>query len=599
MASIRPHGALQGQPRGRRRRGGLAAAALSVGLVAAACSSSSSPQGTGPSRAAGTSGGATPSGPTGSGAAATGGTVVDVLATVSPGVDLDDVGGATNSPIPQAYNTLVNNVTSVGDQGVRNIDYASFQPQLAESYTNDGTTYTFKLKHGVMSCAKHELTAADVVYTISRIKSVSGPSGASFSALNVANVFDPTLAAKTATTEMKMLAGEAVAVDQYTVAIKVKADNGLLLNALASPLVGIVDSVEAKAHATPDDPWSHTWMHTHTLGYGPYCLSSFTSGSAATLDANPGYTVKKPFFQKVQMKAIPQSSNRLAALQKGEAQIAEGLAPAEYAQAASGATTKTLTTFGTLNLQLSMSYKVAPWGPNGSPQATKLRQAVAAAIPYDQIIKDAYGGAAKKADNVIPFTVGGGKSYPDAFVTDPAKASSLLTDAGYPGGKGLPSEGLQLLFPSESAATLQPVAIRIQTALAAIGMKITLNPIPQAQLASRVFVKSDAPMVLNIGGSGILDATYYTQLWFLPPSAGGTIGIGGYDDPAVNALYKQAADKKGDARNTPIGQAQDIMVKDLPIVPVVLLPLQAAVSKDLTGVQVGGFGMDYAVISKT
>jgi len=340
-------------------------------------------------------------------------------------------------------------------------------------------------------------------------------------------------------------------------------------------------------------------MHLNAAGYGPYCLSSFTSGSAATLKANPGYTVKKPFFQQVQMKAIPQSSNRLAALQKGEAQIAEGLTPDEYAQAAKTSTTKTLTTYGTLNLQLSMSYKVAPWGPNGSPQATKLRQAVAAALPYDQIITDALGGTAKKASNIIPFDTGGGKSYPGVFVTDQAKAKGLLAEAGYPGGAGLPTEGLQLLYAAESAATLQPVAIRIQTALQDIGIKISLNPLPTAQLSSRVYVKSDAPMVLNIGGAGILDATYYTQLWFLPQSAGGTIGIGGYDNPQVNALYAQSAGNKGDARYGPIGQAQDLMIKDLPIVVVALLPLQAAVSKDLTGVQVSGFGMDYAVISKT
>lgn len=569
-------------PSGTARPLATVAALSSVALVLAACSSDSGSKGDG-----------------GKSAAQTGGTVVDVLATVQQGVDPDDVGGTSNSPEPQAYNTLVTFATKVEPDGVRTIDFKTMTPQLAESWTDANGTYTFKLKQGVKSCTGHELTAEDVVWTLSRIKSVSGPSASSFSALNVANVFDGAILGKTATPEMKKLAGEAVAVDKYTVAIKVKQDNGLLLSALASPLVGPIDSVEAKAHASADDPWAHKWMHLHTAGYGPYCLGAYTPGSAATLVANKGYTVKKPYFQQVQMKAVPQSSNRLAALQKGEAQIAEGLNPAEYAKAATTSTTKTLTTYGTLNLQLSMSYKVAPWGPNGSAKASKLRQAVAAAIPYDQIIKDALGGTAKPMQNIIPSLVVGAKSYPGVFTTDQAKAKSLLAEAGYPGGAGLPSAGLQLLYAAESASTLQPVAIRIQTALADIGVKINLNPLPQAQLANRVYVTSDAPMVLNIGGSGILDATYYTQLWFLPQSAGGTIGIGGYDNPQVTTLYKQAAGQKGEARQGPIGQAQDLMIKDLPIVPVALLPLQAAVSKKLTGVQVSGFGMDYANISST
>ncbi len=528
-----------------------------------------------------------------------GGTLVDLLPTLVKGLDTDDVGGTSNNPLPQAYNPLVAFSTTVQPDGLRKVDFATISPLLASSWTDDNGTYTFKLRQGVMSCAGNEFTADDVVWTLSRIKSVTGAATTSLSALNVANVFDPTITSKTAPAAQKQITDEVTKVDKYTVKIKVRQDNGLLLDALASPLVSPIDSVEAKKNATPDDPWAHTWLHTHTAGFGPYCTSSFTPGSAATLTANKGYTVKKPYFQQVQMKAVPQSANRLAALQKGEAQIAEALTNDEYASAGKAQNTKVLSTYGTLNIALSMNYNYAPWGPNGAAAATAMRHAVASAVPYDSIVKDSLGGVGKTMNGLIPDISAGAKTYPGVLTTDVAKAKQYLAAAGYPDGNNIPPAGLQLFFAAESATQLQPIAIQIQSALAAIGVKITLNPIPQAQLQTRVYINNDVPMVLQVIGAGIPDSTYYTQLWYVPTKDGGTTGLGAYNDPKVTALYQQAAVSKGAQRETLIGQAQDILIQDLPMFPVAAIPLEAAVDKKLTGVQVSSFGPDYALVSES
>ncbi|MCY4086681.1 MAG: ABC transporter substrate-binding protein [Actinomycetia bacterium] len=55
------------------------------------------------------------------------------------------------------------------------VDWDGFAPRLAESWerTTD-TTWTFRLRRGVLSCAGNEFTAADVIWSFQGAKSVSG-----------------------------------------------------------------------------------------------------------------------------------------------------------------------------------------------------------------------------------------------------------------------------------------------------------------------------------------------------------------------------------------------------------------------------------------
>ena len=58
------------------------------------------------------------------------------------------------------------------------------------------------------------------------------------------------------------------------------------------------------------------------IGAGPYKFVSFTPGVELVLEAFDGYWRKTPSVKRLVMKVIPDESTRLAALKRGEIDIA-------------------------------------------------------------------------------------------------------------------------------------------------------------------------------------------------------------------------------------------------------------------------------------
>ena len=531
---------------------------------------------------------------------AVGGTLVDLYAAVTLGADPANPAGTTNDALSQLYDPLVTWGTTTTPEGLRKIDFSKPLGDLAQSWTVANGVYTFKLRPGLLSCANNEFTSADVLWSYQRAKAVTGPTNNPYNILTAAHVFDGKAISKTATAADKTVGPEIAVVDKYTVKITTTPDTGTLIPQLVSPIVAPLDSTLAKAHATADDPWAYTWVGTNGAGFGPYCLGSFTANQSLVLTANKKWKGPfVPYFQTVKMNVVPQSANRLAALQSGDAQIAQGLTRDQYKSldAAPTGPAHVINNFGSLNVQFRLDYKFKSWGPNGDAKAAMVRQAVAYAIPYDQVVKDGLGGYGKIMNSVIPTSFPNAKTYPNLGVTDLTKAKDLMTQAGYPNGQGFPTDGLKISFASEQSDTWQPIATIIQQALDKIGIKIELAPIPAAQFNTQASVARTLPMALTSGGSGTYDVSFYMNLWFKSKENGGTQGIDNYSNPALDKLVDQAlALPSGAARDALAVQMQDIVAKDLPIIAIAGQPGQAAISSKVKNVQLGNVGAYYAAV---
>ena len=148
------------------------------------------------------------------------------------------------------------------------------------------------------------------------------------------------------------------------------------------------------------------------------------------LEAFEGYWRKVPSVKRLVMKVIPDEATRLAALKRGEVDIAYSIRGelAEEVQHTPGLTLKPVV------LQApNWLYFPEQWDPKSPWHDLRVRQAANLAIDREGMSQALFLGYCKITNSIIPYTF---EYYwqPPAAVYDPAKAKKLLAEAGYPNG---------------------------------------------------------------------------------------------------------------------------------------------------------------------
>ena len=494
-----------------------------------------------------------------------------------------------------SYGTLGTN-----DEDVIELDFTKSTGRLAESWTydEDSLTWTFKLKQGITGCDGATFNADDVLYTFARAKSISGASPVGYFLASVGSIanFTPALFGARAqankakeegkdppSPDLRDLGAEVVKVDDYTITITQAAPNKLFLPVLAIFALMIYDKETMEANATEDDPWSHNYANTvNAPGFGPYCLESWEKEESFTLKANPDYHGGKPFYDRVLVRKVPESSNRLAILRSGQAQIVEALTPKEFQSLRKARGIKVGGAYTNSTMTLSMNWKSEPF------TNIKLRKAIAHAIPYEQIINNVYFGDAKKWDGVIPSIYPGYHEAKAKYNYDPEKAKALLAEAGFPNGEGLEkfADSFKIAFVSERESILGPAVTIMRTALQAVGIPAELDPMPLSQYSDRQFVKKDLPMAINDTSRPFgVDAAYSVFLNFVTVSKGGINNWGNYSNDTVDGLYDKAKiEPDTDKRNAFLADAQEILMEEVAWISIVEFKTQFAWRDELSGV---------------
>lgn len=507
---------------------------------------------------------------------------------VPAGLDYD---GPSGSLIP-SYTGMVNLLeplvyfteSGVSEEGVQLLDFDKYEGRLAESWSFDENTltWTFKLRRGVVGCNGETFNADDVIYTYARAKSISGvaPIGWFLSSVSSIDGFTP---AVFGSEDARKLGGEVAKVDDYTVTFRQAGPNPLFLRVLTIFGIYIFDKETMEANATPDDPWSHTYANNvNAPGFGPWCLSTWEKGSTFTVTANPDYYRGAAAFDRVIVRKVPQSANRTVVLRSGQAQIVERLTPKEYNSLRGARGVNVVGTFGNENLFLHMNFKTPPF------DNIKVRQAIAHALPYDDIIKTGYFGDARKWAGVIPSSYPGFHRSATQYAQDLDKARALLAEAGFPGGAGLEkfADSMKLAYIAEKESALGPIATIMRTALREIGIPVELDPIPQTQYGDRELVKKDLPLGLTDHVKPIgVDAGYGVLLSFVSPQNGGVLNSMNYSSELVDNTYFATVNESNTlTRNRLLAIIQDKLMEDLAVVPIVEFKTNWAYSDKIEGI---------------
>lgn len=520
--------------------------------------------------------------------AATAQEVLILAEDVPAGLNYDGPAAAIPSS-QQGMVTLLEPLVGYADgetvDGVVVPDFGSFEGRLAESWTYDADTltWTFTLRQGVTGCGGATFDADDVIYTFERAKSVSGAAPIGWFLSNVASIdgFGPEVFGDDPAA--KELGDSIVRIDDYTVQIRQSEPNALLLPVLTIFGLLIFDKETMEANATAEDPWSHDYVNnTNAPGFGGYCLESWAKNEQITYTSFPDYYRGAPDATRVSVRRVPQSSNRLVVLRSGQADLVTGLTPREYNSLADvdGLTVAGVT--GNENLFIHMNFDVAPF------DNIKLREAIAHAIPYDQIIATGYFGEATQWTGMVPSTYPG---YADVagFSYDPDMARALLAEAGYPDGAGLDAfaEAFALSYVAEKESTLGPIVNVIQTALREVGIPATLDPIPQTQYGDRQLVRRDLPFAVNDQEKPIgVDAGYAIQLFFVSPENGGLNNMVNYRNPDLDAMWAGArVDPDTASRDATLASIQEMLAADVAWLPIVEYRTQWAFRDRVSGLK--------------
>lgn len=285
------------------------------------------------------------------------------------------------------------------------------EPGLAESWesTDNGLTWTFKLRKGVTFHDNTPFNADAVLFSLNRQHEKNHP----FHDVGGAYVY----------WEDTGLAGtvdKITAIDDYTVQITLKKPYSPFIYTIAITPFAIVSpsAVENSGEKFANNP----------VGTGPFKFVRWDRNDKIVLEANVDYWGGKPKVDRVIFRSIPDNSVRLIELQQGSLHIMEFPNPDDLQQIQNDDSLMLLTQSGMNIGYLAMNMDKPPFDNN------KVRLAVNHAINKPSITKHLYQGLGEPAKNPIPPTLWSYDNTIEDFEYDPDLAKQLLAEAGYENG---------------------------------------------------------------------------------------------------------------------------------------------------------------------
>ena len=166
------------------------------------------------------------------------------------------------------------------------------------------------------------------------------------------------------------------------------------------------------------------------VGAGPYKFVSFTPGVELVLEAFEQYWRKPPSVKRLVLRVIPDEATRLAALKRGEVDIAYSIRGelAEELQKTPGLALKPAVIQAPFWL-----YFADQWDPKSPWHDRRVRLAASLAVDRRSINQALTLGHSLLSGSIIPTSF----EYfwqPPAPAYDPTRAKRLLAEAGYPSG---------------------------------------------------------------------------------------------------------------------------------------------------------------------
>jgi len=365
--------------------------------------------------------------------------------------------------------------------------------------------------------------------------------------------------------------GRAERVGPHLVQITLDRPNAALLSTLSQPFFAM-QSPKRLAGPGSDLP----------VGTGPFRLDSVRPGQV-DLSAFGEHWAGAPRLARLAFRRFPDEEALARALASGAADVSSAIGPARAARLRDEPGL-TLDSQSGLNLiYLALNNERAPFAD------ARVRRALSRAIDRQGLVRDVLGGHAEPAHTALPPTLFGHDARARDLVLDRAAARRLLAAARVPES----TETTLTVSRAPRPYLLEPlrVAARLRDDLARIGLIVRLREVATWTEHVELTSRGDYDLALLGWQADTLDPNdFLTAL--LDSGSIGTTNRARYRSAALDGLLKRARmDSAPLTRLTHYRRAQDLLQRDMPIVPLYHSSVITALGRGVHGVVTGPTGI--------
>ncbi len=453
---------------------------------------------------------------------------------------------------PHFSQTGPNNATASGmfERLVSFTATNQLQPCLALSWRSlDPLNWEIKLRPGVTFHDGTPFTAADVVYSLERVRHiVRSPAPWTHAVTNVA---------------------AAEPVDALTLRIRTPAPTPLLLEQIG--LIYILPA--ALGDGVGNDAFN---SGKAAVGTGPYKFVSWVPNDRVVMQANPAWWGGKPDWTKITLRFIPNNESRVAALLSGQVDLIDSVPPTDAEQLGRNDQVKLFSSATNRIIYMAVDavrddspFVAARDGgklPHSPLRDVKVRQALSEMINRDVIASRLLSGAAVPAGQIVPEGEGGYAPELKPSPFDAAHAKALLAEAGYPEGFSLTVHSSADRYPGDAQ-----VAQAVGQMLARGGLHITgVEALPYNVFAPAATDRKYSFFLFGWSSStGDASEALRSILATYDPANGlGALNRTRYSNARFDTLLAQASAEFDEAkRNALLAEATTVAMRDYALLP--------------------------------
>ncbi|EOY7767277.1 ABC transporter substrate-binding protein [Escherichia coli] len=450
-------------------------------------------------------------------------------------------------------------------------------PSLAERWeiSGDGKAYTFYLRKGVKFHSNkyftptREFNADDVIFSFMRQKDpghpyhqVSGGTYSNFESL-----------------EFSSLITSIDRVDDHTVRFNLSHPEAPFIADLAWYFASVLSAEYADAMLKAGTPER---VDMNPIGTGPYQLKQYQKDSRILFTAFDDYWEGKVKLERIVFSITPDSSVRLAKLEKNECQVMPFPNPSDLSRIKKNPALKLMSKAGLNTGFLAFNTQKAPL------DNVKVRQALATAINKNAIIDAVFQGTGSAAKNLLPPGVWSADSELKDYEYDPEKARSLLKEAGFDNGMTIDLWAMPVQRPYNPNA--KRMAEMIQADWAKVGVKTNIITFEWGEYLNRI--KNGEHQAALMGwttATGDPD-NFFGPLFTCTSANGGSNSAKWCYKPFDEIISQAKVITDQEKRAVLYKKAQQMMHEQIPAVMIAHSTIFEPIRSEVTGYEIDPFG---------